>query len=67
MATVWINIDTGLHSGTVQAYLEGVEISDPDAPSANKGKIYFRDNGAGKTQLVVRFATGAVQVLATEP
>jgi hypothetical protein len=26
-----------------------------------------RDNGAGKEQIVVRFATGAVQVLATEP
>jgi hypothetical protein len=41
--------------------------SDASAPSANRGLLYTRDNGAGKTQLVVRFNTGAVQVLATEP
>lgn len=40
---------------------------DPDAPGANKGVLYFKDNGSGKTQLAVRFNTGAVQVLATEP
>lgn len=49
------------------AYFEGVERSDPAAPSANRGRLYFKDNGAGKTQLVVRFNTGAVQVIATEP
>ena len=27
---------------------------------------FVGDNGAGKTQLCVRFATGAVQVIATE-
>jgi hypothetical protein len=41
--------------------------SDPAAPSANKARLYTKDNGAGKTQLVVRFPTGAVQVIATEP
>jgi hypothetical protein len=41
--------------------------SDPAAPSTNRSRLYTRDNGAGKTQLVVRFATGAVQVIATEP
>lgn len=44
-----------------------VEISDPDAPDANGVKLYARDSGGGKTQIVARFATGAVQVLATEP
>lgn len=44
-----------------------VEIGDPGAPAANRGRLYVRDNGSGKSQLVVRFATGAVQVLATEP
>ena len=44
-----------------------VEISDPIAPDANQAKVYIRDNGSGKTQLCVRFATGAVQVIATEP
>lgn len=48
-------------------YVEGVEISDPSAPATNYGRLYFRDNGGGKTQLVVRFPTGAVQVIATEP
>jgi hypothetical protein len=46
---------------------EGYEIADPSAPAANAGRLYFRDNGAGKTQLCVRFNTGAVQVVATEP
>lgn len=48
-------------------YIEMVEISDPGAGAANTGRVYFRDNGAGKTQYVVVFNTGAVQVLATEP
>jgi hypothetical protein len=48
-------------------FIEGQEISDPAAPAANSGRLYFRDNGSGKTQLVVRFNTGAVQVIATEP
>lgn len=41
--------------------------SDAPAPADNRARIYVRDNGAGKEQLVVRFNTGAVQVLATEP
>lgn len=41
--------------------------SAPAAPPANEARLYCRDNGSGKTQLVVRFPTGAVQVLATEP
>jgi hypothetical protein len=41
--------------------------ADPAAPAANGGVLYLRDNGAGKTQLCVRFATGAVQVIATQP
>ena len=48
-------------------YIELLEISDPSAPSSNLGRLYVKDNGAGKTQLVVRFPTGAVQVIATEP
>lgn len=43
------------------------EQTDPAAPAANFGALYVRDNGAGKTQLVVRFPTGAIQVIATEP
>ena len=43
------------------------EIADPDAPDPNNGLLYVKDNGAGKTQLVIRFPTGAVQIIATEP
>lgn len=51
----------------LSTFLEGVEIADPAAPAANRARVYVRDNGAAKTQLVVRFPTGAVQVIATEP
>jgi hypothetical protein len=43
------------------------ERADPTAPPANNGDLYVRDNGSGKSQLCVRFPTGAVQVIATEP
>lgn len=43
------------------------EIADPAAPAANNAVLYVRDDGGGKSQLVVRFATGVVQVIATEP
>ncbi len=43
-------------------------LSTPDAPASTGGAaIYLGDNGAGKTVLVVRFRTGAAQVIATEP
>lgn len=43
------------------------EVSLPAAPAANKGVLFLRDNGAGKTQLVIRFNSGVEQVIATEP
>ncbi len=46
----------------------GAEIAAaPEAPGTNGYKIYAVDNGSGKTQLRVRFATGAEQTLATQP
>ena len=39
----------------------------PAAPAANRATIYTRDDGAGKTQLVVRFASGPPVVVATQP
>jgi hypothetical protein len=50
-------------------YIEFVQeqSSDPAAPSANRARLFTKDNGAGKTQLAVRFASGATQVFATEP
>lgn len=47
-------------------YIDLPEIASPGAPAANTGRIYCQDV-AGKTQLVVRFPTGAAQVIATEP
>jgi len=44
-----------------------IEISEPTNPSANEGVFFLKDNGAGKTQACVRFASGATQVYATEP
>lgn len=49
------------------AHIFLTEISDPPAPTTNNARLYVRDNGAGKTQLVIRFPTGAIQVIATEP
>lgn len=61
-------IRTGANAGGIgfTKFLEGPKIADP-AVVAGKGKVYFKDNGSGKMQLVVRFPTGAVQVIATEP
>jgi hypothetical protein len=50
-----------------KGFLEFLEQTDPAAPASNRAVLYSRDNGSGKTQLCVRFPTGAVQVLATEP
>lgn len=43
------------------------EQADPAAGAANSARLYARDNGSGKTQLCVRFNTGAIQVIATQP
>jgi hypothetical protein len=46
-------------------FVEIAEITAPAAPSGNRARLFVRDSG-GKTQLCVRFPTGAVKVLATE-
>jgi hypothetical protein len=46
--------------------LEFTEMSPPTTPGANTCNIYAKDNGAGKTQLVVLMPDGAETVLATE-
>jgi hypothetical protein len=43
------------------------EISTPQAPTSNRARLFLNDNGSGKTQLCVRFHTGAVVVIATQP
>lgn len=58
----------GLTDGsTGGAALELVEMTEPAAPAANKVRFLARDNGAGKTQIVAIFPSGAAQVIATEP
>lgn len=47
--------------------VEMTEISAPAAPTANGVRIYAVDNGAGKTQLMALFQSGAAQQLAIEP
>lgn len=56
-------------SGSVftASYIEGAEQSAPAAPAANGYRIFAQDNGAGKTQLMVIFASGAAQQIAIEP
>lgn len=61
------------NSGTVGRYLWNAyhdlteQASDPAAPATNTARFFSRDNGSGKTQLCVRFPTGAIQIIATEP
>lgn len=60
--SLWILGEAG------NGFIMGQEQSPiPAAPNPDAGAIFFQDNGAGKTQLAVRFNTGAVQVIATEP
>ncbi|KKN57462.1 hypothetical protein LCGC14_0561740 [marine sediment metagenome] len=47
--------------------IEGSEMTDPTAGAANTYRIFAEDNGAGKTRLMVRFASGAAQQIAIEP
>jgi hypothetical protein len=53
--------------GWFKTFLDFTETTDPTAPAANGARVYTKDNGSGKTQLCVRFTSGAVQVLSTEP
>lgn len=57
---LWRNLFLG-------GYQEITEMTAPAAPAADKVRIYAQDNGAGKTQLMALFATGAAQQIAIEP
>lgn len=48
-------------------YLGGTEQTAPAAPAANGFRIFAQDNGAGKTQLMVIFSSGAAQQIAIQP
>lgn len=54
-------------STTGGAGLEMVEMTAPAAAPANSGRLFLQDNGSGKTQLMIVFATGAAQQIAIEP
>ena len=49
------------------SYIRMAEQSADPAATVNEGKLFCKDSGGGKTQLAVRFGTGATQILATEP
>lgn len=69
--------DTIIHSaftrfdGAIQlaatAYIDIPEVLTPAPPPANTARIFVRDNGAGKSQLVIIWPSSAESVLATEP
>ena len=46
--------------------MQFLEMTAPGAGAANTARIYAKDNGAGKTQLMVQFATGGEIQLAIE-
>jgi len=65
-----INVQTESAIGPMQLTNVGFVIlsekSDPGAPAANNANLWLQDNGAGKTQLMIRFATGAAIAIATQ-
>ena len=54
------------HGASSGVALQVEEMTEPDAPATNNARIYSKDIG-GKTALMVRFATGAVQQISIEP
>jgi|SRR5262245_10941984 len=54
-------------SFSTAGYMEMIEITAPSAPASNFVRIYAQDNGAGKTQLMALFSSGAAQQIAIQP
>lgn len=48
-------------------HIEMPEITAPSSPASNAVRLFARDNGSGKTQVVALFASGSAVVIATEP
>lgn len=48
-------------------YSESTAIAEPDAPDVKHARVYADCNSAGKMRLMVKFPTGAAQLLAVEP
>ena len=51
----------------IKNYAELHEVTAPAAPAANRARVFVEDDGAGKTRVMVRFATGATQQIAIQP
>ncbi len=66
--TVSLGRDANRFSNSfLSGFSEMAEMTAPASPAANNVRIYAEDNGAGKTRLMARFATGAAQQIAIEP
>ena len=63
--TASLNIVGTVSGGFVEYTNE--QTTDPAAPAADGARVFTKDNGSGKTQLCVRFNTGATVVIATQP
>ena len=61
------NIANLTNASTGGAAIQFTEMTAPSAGASNTARLFCRDNGSGKSQLCVIFATGAIQVVATEP
>jgi hypothetical protein len=66
-ATSNTSLGTRLTLGDTGARLLMREASSAPTGNADYATIYAIDNGAGKTQLMVIFGTGAAVTIATEP
>ncbi len=51
----------------ISGALEGTEMTAPGAGAVNTGRLYFEDNGSGKTRLMCIFNSGAAQQIAIQP
>ena len=57
---------SGVGIMTLHNALTMPERAEPAAPAADNGTLFLRDNGAGKTQLCIKFNTGVPIVIATQ-
>jgi len=61
-----VDLANGDIAATHTKFIEMDEISAPAIPSANKSRLYTRDDGSGNTQLVAQFPTGDPVVVAKQ-
>jgi hypothetical protein len=59
----------GVFRGPVRfnSFLEIESIPEPDTPNLDRTRMFTRVNGSLKIEVCVKFPSGAVQVIATEP